>query len=277
MKQRTITGTIFVIVLGGSILLGQNTFFLFFLLVAILGVLEFFKLAEKAGCQPNRIFGVAATLVLMTAVFISVYHSNHKTLQTILIAALYPILGGLFIAEMYRKQPAPFSNIAYTLLGLIYVVVPFLVLIELSKHTCSCGASAYSSMSILSIYCLCWANDVGAYLTGRAFGKHALFQRISPKKTWEGTIGGGLMALAIAYVLAVFYPIYTVIDYCAIACIIAVFGTLGDLVESLFKRSIDVKDSGSLLPGHGGILDRFDSQLLAFPFIYAYLTLIHLL
>lgn len=119
-----------------------------------------------------------------------------------------------------------------------------------------------------------WTNDTGAYLAGRFFGKHKLFERISPKKTWEGSIGGGILTIGVAFILSVYFTNLDQTNWIVLAILVAVFGGLGDLVESMLKRSLNIKDSGNLLPGHGGILDRFDGLLLSIPFIYSYLYLI---
>jgi phosphatidate cytidylyltransferase len=170
------------------------------------------------------------------------------------------------IAELYRKKQQPFMNIAFTLLGVLYVAVPFTLLILLGFDQ-----ERYSWHIILGPIFLIWAADTGGYIFGRSLGRTKLFERISPGKTWEGWLGGTLLCLAVAYGMS-----WVLVDldwrqWLGIGAIVSVFGVLGDLVESMLKRSLQVKDSGRLLPGHGGILDRFDSLLMVTPFIVAYL------
>lgn len=132
----------------------------------------------------------------------------------------------------------------------------------------------YSFQIILGFFILLWVNDTGAYLAGRFFGKHKLFERISPNKTWEGSIGGTLVTVAGAYILSIFFTNLNLTNWVVLSILVAVFGGLGDLAESMLKRSLGVKDSGKLLPGHGGVLDRIDGLLLSVPFVYSYLHLI---
>ena len=134
--------------------------------------------------------------------------------------------------------------------------------------------TTFSFQIIIGFFILLWSSDTGAYLAGRFFGKHKLFERISPKKTWEGSIGGGVLSLIAAYVISLFFHNIELKDWMILAIITVVGGGLGDLVESMHKRNLNVKDSGNLLPGHGGILDRFDGLFIAVPFIYAYLIIV---
>jgi phosphatidate cytidylyltransferase len=147
------------------------------------------------------------------------------------------------------------------------------MLFHLGFYSNDTFTDTYSYQIILGFFILLWTNDTGAYLSGKYFGKHKLFERISPKKTWEGSIGGGILTLAFAYVLSIYFTNLNITNWLIIGVLIAVFGGLGDLVESMLKRSLGIKDSGKLLPGHGGILDRFDGLLLSVPFVYGYLQL----
>ena len=180
-----------------------------------------------------------------------------------------PVLFCTFIYELYTKSERPFTNIAYTVFGVVYIVFPFALLLVLPFLLS--GFTVYQPNLIFGYFLILWASDTGAYLTGMAFGKRKLFERISPKKSWEGSFGGALLSLVAAYLDSKLFTVFPTSHWFVIAFIIVVMGTLGDLVESLYKRSKNVKDSGTILPGHGGILDRFDSLLLASPFIFAYL------
>ena len=179
-----------------------------------------------------------------------------------------PLVFLIFIAELYTKATNPFRNIAFTILGIVYVAVPFSLLNYLVTYT-----GTYSYELLFGFFFILWSNDSGAYLAGSAFGKRKLFPRVSPGKSWEGSIGGAIASYIVVFIISKWYTGFSIIDWMVIAAILIVIGTLGDLVESLYKRSKNVKDSGKLLPGHGGILDRFDSLLMATPFVFTYLYL----
>lgn len=268
--MRALTGAVFVIVLVGSILWRFESFALLFLLITILGLWEFYGLAEKAGAKPQKIMGTltGGFLVFATAMTYKLSHENE-----ILWIFTIPAIFLLFIIELYRKHEHPFTNIAYTILGIIYVAVPFASLILLNVSFRYFEEGAYI---VLGYFLLMWTSDTGAYLSGRSFGKTKLFERISPKKTWEGTIGGGLLSIALAIVLGNFQEVWMLpaLDWIIVAIIVVIAGNLGDLSESMFKRSINIKDSGTILPGHGGILDRFDAVLISAPLVFTYLVIL---
>jgi phosphatidate cytidylyltransferase len=183
---------------------------------------------------------------------------------------LLPLVSIIFIAELYRFKKSPFENIAMTLVGVLYIAMPFGLLnfFYLSGHN-------YAFILLLGYFVILWINDTFAYLFGTAFGKHRLFERISPKKSWEGSIGGALISIIAAWLIASFTNSLPLIHWIVIAIIIVICGTLGDLVESMLKRSLNCKDSGTLLPGHGGILDRFDAVLISAPIIFVYIQLVN--
>ena len=174
------------------------------------------------------------------------------------------------LTELYRQGTIPFANIAYTLLGVIYVSGPFALL-----HIIAFSHGPYSYEIIMGILLILWANDTGAYLIGSSIGKHKLFKRISPHKSWEGVLGGAVLALFVSYTIAGHFNIINLDTWLGIGGIVVVVGTYGDLVESMFKRSLKIKDSGNMIPGHGGLLDRFDSLLLASPCIVSFIKLWH--
>ena len=187
----------------------------------------------------------------------------------------------MFIAELYTKAPNPINNWAYTMLSQMYIALPFAMVNVLAFRGVGNGV-VYNYLAPLSIFVFLWTNDTGAYLSGSLFGKHKLFPRVSPGKSWEGSIGGGLLVLLVAALVGMYQNsdmhetatelILTVPQWMGLGLVVVLFGTWGDLVESLFKRTIGIKDSGNILPGHGGMLDRFDSSLMAFPaaLIYMY-------
>lgn len=186
----------------------------------------------------------------------------------------------MFIAELYTKAPNPINNWAYTMLSQMYIALPFAMVNVLTFRGVGNGV-VYNYLAPLSIFVFLWTNDTGAYLSGSLFGKHKLFPRVSPGKSWEGSIGGGLLVLLVAALVGMYQNsdmhetatelILTVPQWMGLGLVVVFFGTWGDLVESLFKRTIGIKDSGNILPGHGGMLDRFDSSLMAFPAAVIYL------
>jgi phosphatidate cytidylyltransferase len=263
MLKRVITGTVFGIVLIGGTLYNAYSFSLLFLTITLLGLWEFYNLAEKTNHQPQKITGLMlGALLFGSALFY--FRPAYQHFSPIPLILLLPVLFSLFIFELYRKKTAPFGNIAYTLLGILYVALPFSLLCSFTPHM------------VLGILLIIWSSDTGAYFAGVSLGKHKLFERISPQKTWEGLFGGALLSLGVAYMVSRYETSLSLADWMVSALIIIIAGNLGDLAESLFKRSIDIKDSGTILPGHGGILDRFDSLILATPFIFTYLQLRHL-
>lgn len=275
MKTRAITGFFFVIVMVASNLLGQYVFSAFYLILSLLCLHEFYGLVRQQTASPNTIMGLLNGIVLFAA-FTFIAWANHYSLPDLHNANGYRLLflvpvtlGGIFITELFRNIQKPFNNIAFTIIGLILTVVPFIFF----------QATAYLHGDFnfhypLAFLIMLWANDTGAYLSGRAFGKHKLFERHSPKKTWEGFIGGVVISAGAALIISHFYSEMPWLHWVVMAVIIGTFGTMGDLVESMFKRSIDVKDSGGILPGHGGLLDRFDGLFIAAPVVYTYLYLI---
>ncbi len=229
-----------------------------FLIIALLGLSEFYALLERANYRPQKYIGLLVGFGIIGLELYTFYGS-----------ILFPVLGFFFV-ELFRKTQKPLENIALSMLGIIYVVTPFFLLIHLSKL---CEYHPATNI-ILGFFFLMWSNDTFAYLIGKPFGRTKLFERISPKKTWEGFIGGLVLTQGVAYILSIYFTQLPLRDWMVIGAIVSVFGTLGDLVESMFKRNLDIKDSGSILPGHGGILDRFDGVFLSAPFMVAYLWLI---
>lgn len=177
-------------------------------------------------------------------------------------------LVGSFIAELYLKKKNPIHNWAYFLLGQVLVALPF----SLLNFIAYIDAGIYKPLFLLAVFVTIWVNDTGAYLVGVTLGKNRMFERISPKKSWEGFFGGAVAALGSAYLFNILIPEISLLQWFIFAEIVVFFGTYGDLMESLFKRTLQVKDSGNAIPGHGGFLDRFDSMLLAAPAIFIYLS-----
>lgn len=270
MLQRAITGALFVVVLLASIYLGAYSVLFLFMVVVLLGIDEFYALVKKnKTIKPQAFQGVFLGLVA----FVLFAFAAQQIMPLKFTLLLVPFFFLTFIIELYRKKEMAFINIAYTLMGVFYVAFPFAMLYHLGFYQNGEFTTIYSYQIIMGFFILLWSSDTGAYLAGKYFGKNKLFERISPKKTWEGSIGGGVLALVAAYIISLFFNHLLLSDWLILALITVIFGGLGDLVESMHKRNLNVKDSGKLLPGHGGILDRFDGLFMAIPFIYTYLLL----
>lgn len=270
MLTRAITGAVFVAVLITSTYFSPFSLFGLYLFFVMIGSWEYLNILYKnSKTTPNRILGVFNAAITFIA------FSAEPLLSLTSTPFLAVLLVGIFavpLLELYSKNNDPFSNITHTLFPTLYVAVPFGLLVLANSYT---SKDIFQSELILGFYFILWSNDTGAYLAGKAFGKHKLFERISPNKTWEGSIGGALLAISIAILTGYFFTNLPLWQWAVIGLIISVFGSMGDLAESLFKRSMSVKDSGNIMPGHGGILDRFDGLLIASPFVFAFLLLVN--
>jgi len=271
LTQRVITGIIGAAAIVASILYGQWAYFAIFFLICFLTLREFYTLAFLDGMVVQKTFGTLTGLLIFTLSFLIEAHIISYRYYFI----IFPMVSLVYMIKLYKKfERKPFTNIAYTFLGVFYVAVPFALL-----NIATFENKQYDYQIIFGCLFILWASDSGAYFAGTLFGKRKLFERISPKKSWEGVIGGGLLALAFAYGLPYFFssishePTIRSWQWMVIGAIIIVGGTYGDLIESLLKRSIEIKDSGTALPGHGGFLDRFDGLLISAPFIVAFLEI----
>jgi len=257
--QRAITGVVFVSVVTGAILVHAWAFAIIFLVITIAGMMELNKMLDASPVSiqklPAILLGVAA-YALSTISHLGLGKADWVYLVVILVVAV-------FIAELYRQKERPFWNIGATLMVPVYCVLPFIFLQKLAFIS-----GEYNALLVLSFLIMVWVSDTGAYLVGITIGKHRLFPRISPKKSWEGFIGGVVFTLILSYFISKYvidYPLWLVMS---MGVIVSVMGMYGDLTESMLKRSMDIKDSGSILPGHGGVLDRFDAFTFAAPLVY---------
>lgn len=284
LTTRTLSAIVFVAVL----LLGINyhyfSFGVLFFIVSVWGLFEFYKLSENLGAKPYRNFGLLSGAFL----FIGGFFSNLLDIPSYWIQGAYSVgilsLFMVLVTGLFHNSQQTILNIAYTVMGIVYSVVPFVLLTQASclnidpVNHCIDGNSGlvshYNPHIILGVILLIWASDSSAYLVGSLIGKTKLYERISPGKTWEGSIGASVLTIACSYVISIWYPEISFVHWAVIAVMVCVFGTIGDLVESMLKRQAGVKDSGKIMPGHGGILDRFDSLLFVSPFVYVYLNLV---
>ncbi len=276
---RTITGIFFVaaIIVG---FLNAQAMVALFALVTGLTVWEFTGLVnDRENVSVNRMICTVAGVYFFLAM--AGYNSG-ITPAGVFVPYLITIVY-LMVAELYLKQPDPVNDWAYTMMSQLYIALPFSMINVLAFRSAGSDIT-YTYLVPLSVFFFLWVNDAGAYICGSLLGKHKLFPRISPGKSWEGSIGGGILVMIVAVLIWHLSEQYAVNDlhlsafeWAGLGLVVVIFGTWGDLVESLFKRTIGIKDSGHILPGHGGMLDRFDSTLMAFPSAVVYLYTIQML
>jgi len=281
---RTITGIIFVAAIVACFL-RPDAMVLLFSIITGLTVWEFTGLVnQRKNVNVNRFISTVAAVYFfyaMTYYCSDMYAGIAKSVVFIpyLVTIVY-----LLIAELYLRQEDPIQDWAYTMLAQMYIALPFSLINVLAFNATNDGMVAFNTLLPLSIFIFLWINDTGAYCCGSLLGRHKLFPRISPAKSWEGSIGGAIFVLAVAWLIGEYdnnmlaldaehtrIPMLTIPEWLGLGLVVVIFGTWGDLVESLFKRTLGIKDSGNILPGHGGMLDRFDSSLLAIPAAVVYL------
>ena len=270
---RALTGAVFVALLVGCTCYSSVSFVLLFAVVTGLTVWEFStNVNNRAGASVNRFINAVASVYLFVA--FAGYCADYvpsKAFIPYVISVIY-----LLVSELYLKKPDPLKNWAYAFASQVYVALGFSMLCVLAfRYDPMVNVVRYEYIYPLSVFLFLWTSDTGAYLCGSLLHKRfpaKLFERISPNKSWVGSIGGGVLCVLVALVLGYCYPDrLSLIHWVGLGITVCVFGTWGDLVESLFKRELGIKDSGNVLPGHGGMLDRFDSSLLAIPAAVLYL------
>lgn len=271
LTQRLITAIIGAAAIIFCIVYSEWTYFILFFAICLLTLLEFYALTGLDGMVPQKTFGTMSGMIIFSLSFFI----ERGDISYRYYFLIFPMVSCVYMIKLYKKfERKPFTNIAFTFLGLFYVAVPFALL-----NIAAYENGIYNFQIMFGCLFILWASDTGAYFAGTLFGKRKLFERISPKKSWEGFAGGAFLALAFAYGLPYFFEWVGVMSFLTptywmiIGAIIIIGGTFGDLVESLLKRSIEIKDSGDSLPGHGGFLDRFDGLLISAPFIVAFLEI----
>ena len=247
----------------GAIWFGPWSFVLLFGLFAVFILREFYQLSRSAGILPQKALGLTMGGLIFLLTFLYT-----KGIISINISGFYlTILFVIPAFELFRSKNNALENIAVTLFGILYIIYP-ISLFNYFVFPNFPGNSGYEPTLLISLFIMIWAFDSGAYLFGVTLGKHRLMERISPKKSWEGFFGGWFLALLLAVALQRLFPRFETGFMLLIATIVTISGTIGDLVESMIKRNLGLKDSGKFLPGHGGLLDRFDSIIFASPFVY---------
>lgn len=260
----------------GGFWLHPYTFFLTGLVILVGTQYEYYLMIRNTGVKPQMIPGIIsgfATYTISTLIASGIIPGNS-------FLFLIPVMLIIMVIELYRKQDKPFDSLAHTFFSVLYTALPFSMfpfaafsrdgLSSLLPHE----GIIFSPGIIIGFFILIWANDTGAYLTGVTIGKHKLFERISPKKSWEGFFGGLFASILAAWLLSGWLGVVDRSHWLIVAAIVSIVGTYGDLIESMLKRSMGVKDSGTIMPGHGGFLDRFDSAIISFPLVYLFITLL---
>jgi phosphatidate cytidylyltransferase len=283
-QTRALSAAVFGIVMMVGLFWNELSFKILFSLIMAGCAWEFLNLTLEKG-NLRRFLGFLFSICFYLLIFnfdvtkLNPFFSPSLFVMTVPLFFLFFIAPILSLTELFQKSEKPFYNISIVFTSLFYIAVPFSFLslpvltsnIGFSLEGSFKGYAGFTPHIVAGMLFLTWANDSFAYIIGSRIGKTPLFPRISPKKTWEGTIGGGLMCMVTAGIIGLFFKELSTLNWVVIGGIVAVFGTLGDLVESMLKRSVGVKDSGSIMPGHGGFLDRFDAFMFVIPFVYAYL------
>lgn len=267
---RTLAGAVFILLIVGSLLLGNVTFGILCLIVIIFSLDEFFKLMKRLKMNDD----VLPAVSMASASFISLMLFMNELTGPQFLSIIFLFFLIMMIIQMSKNQRNPIMNSAINIFSLVYLFIPFACLYLIGFFNNYVWTNTFSHEILLCFFILNWVSDTGAYLVGSAFGKHKLMERISPKKTIEGSLGAIVTTIIASYLLSMFYDQVSLLDWIVIAILIVTFGTLGDLFQSLLKRKAEVKDSGNLIPGHGGIMDRFDSVYFSAPVVFVYLNMV---
>ena len=262
LVTRAITGAFFVIILIGSVLISQYTFIALFGIITVFSAIEFLSLFNRSETRGQLISGTLLSIFIYLMASLILFEVVSFKWLLLIVPFTFLVL----IGELYRGREHPFQNAALTILSSLYIAAPFSLFIYFAFIN-----GTYQPNFIIGIFILIWTNDTFAYLVGRQFGKTKLFYRISPKKTIEGSFGGAVVTLIAGGLISKWLDVLGFWDWLVLALIVVIFASLGDLIESMLKRSLNVKDTGNILPGHGGLLDRFDALIGVAPFIFTYL------
>jgi phosphatidate cytidylyltransferase len=262
-QKRSISGLLFAAVLLGAIVIGPWSFALLFGVFSIFILREFYQLSKVSGISPQNNVGLVIGGIIFFVTFLHVKGILGLNVITVFISLIFIVPA----FELFRSKKNSLENIAVTLFGIIYVTIP-ISLLNFFVFPDFPQGDRYNPLVVIFLFILIWSNDTGAYFLGVTMGKHRLFERISPKKSWEGFFGGWFFSLMFALILNRLFPDYGLVFLLMMASVVTITGTFGDLIESMIKRNVGMKDSGKFLPGHGGLLDRFDSIIYASPFVY---------
>ena len=276
---RTLSGAVLLLVILGALYIGYYGYLALLFLITMSGVWEFYNLSKAKEYEPQRGTGILLSLFIYLAgaflglSFVDNLGDDGLVLSAFVLCGVVLLVGVVLSAEVFRNRTSPIVNVATTLAGALYVALPMALMAVVPLFLV--GGGEWKALYFLFYLFLVWGNDVFAYLAGVTMGRHKMCERLSPKKSWEGFAGGVLGSLAVgalgAYVLNESYVVWI-----GLAFVVSLSSVVGDLVESMFKRDAGVKDSGSIMPGHGGILDRFDAFILSAPFAFIYLLIVNI-
>ena len=275
---RSLSGTVMLLIVVGALFLSKWSAGALFAVLMLGGLVEFYRLCQKRDFSPMYVVGIVMAIAVFVPAFVAFLNwgstepsEKFLAMRAIMgaFAALALALPMAFITELWRKKPTPIANIATTFAGVVYVAMPMVLMFTLSFYL----VNGWNPWAILAFISIIWVNDVFAYLVGVMFGKHRLCSRISPKKSWEGFCGGLAGAVGVSLLYGSLFD-GNLLVWGGLGLVTALAGVAGDFAESLMKREADVKDSGSIMPGHGGFLDRFDALYMSVPFAFVYLVVI---
>lgn len=270
--KRTITGGLLVLIILAAIWLHPVSYLLLGAVLLAGALYEYYELIARRGISPQR---PAGFLMAVLSYILSVLVALEKAEPSIFLVLVLPVFL-IMAAELHRKKESQPNNLAHTFFGILYVTLPFCVFPFMAYnswgHDMPAQTLNFNPQYMFAFFLLSWSFDTGAYIFGSWLGTNKLFDRVSPEKTWEGFFAGFAVTLLIGWLISRWITGLDIIDWLIVAGIISIAGTMGDLIESMFKRYAGVKDSGSILPGHGGILDRFDSLIISLPLVYIYLV-----
>lgn len=273
LVKRSLTGIVFLAVIIGSIVWRSSAFGAIFSLVTFLGLYEFYNMISLKSANPNKLYGALTG----TTIFVLNYLIAFNWAPVSVLLIIIPFLFLIFIYELFSANEKPVLNIAYSIMGIVYVAIPLSLLNYIIAYSMYYFRDLHSPFLLLGVFIIIWTNDTFAYVVGSLLGRNKMFVSVSPKKSWEGAFGGLIFSLIVAYFISFEFKILLTYEWLILALITVVFGNIGDFIESMIKRYVNIKDSGNWLPGHGGILDRFDSIIFAAPFVFTYLLLLSLL
>jgi phosphatidate cytidylyltransferase len=279
MRQRTITAIFFAIAMIAGVYGGKTAYFLLFSAITTGSIWELMHLLQDPADPFPRFRKIAGAVLGLIPFALLTYSRLFVTwqetqpdnswvemvfVQKLGIAAIFVLI----LVELFLAAPKPFNSLSHYLLGVAYVAVPFTLLAYFACSDAPGIPNIYHPNRVFGLLWLVWTNDTVAYLVGSRLGKRKIMERVSPKKTWEGTIAGGVGTILMAWLISIYVADFNQAQWLGLGAVVAVFATPGDLVESMLKRSVGVKDSGNLLPGHGGLLDRFDAFMFVVPFAW---------
>jgi len=266
--KRSLTGAVFFFLLLGSVLLSPWTLFALFLAISSIALYEYYSISILRGQTPLLKTGILAGLIILLIVFLE---RQSLIPPKYLVLTMLPIVG-IWFAFLFIKRAEVINSLMVTITGLIYILLPLSLIFFITRNPLT--DLKYNPEILIGMLFIIWTYDTGAYISGVLLGKHKMAPSISPKKSWEGFFGGLVFAVLVGVLYARFTSLLNITDWIILSVIIVLTGTVGDFFESIIKREAGVKDSGKIMPGHGGILDRFDSLLMVIPFVFLYLYLI---